>query len=273
MISVVLMLILAFIFLYFTNISIGIFNWFGDLTYNLLTPVLNFINNLYSGIINFFQTLFSINDVNQEINKLRERNLILERQIMYLQYIDRENTRLRELLDFKEQVDYQMIGADVTANSPSVWEKTITINKGKNDGITERMPVITYNGYLVGRIDYAGSNSSQVRLITDNQFVVGGIVSRSESREIGLVRGSGRSDKLSIMDNIAWNADIESGDIIYTSGLSNNFPSGIKIGEVQAVDADNYGLSQKAEVLLFINTVTIEEVMIITNFKNNEAGE
>jgi rod shape-determining protein MreC len=270
---VVLLLILAFIFLYFTNINIGIFNWFGDLIYNFLTPILNSINNLYSGIFNFFHTLFSINEINQEINELREQNLILERQIMYLQYIDRENTRLRDLLDFKEQVDYEMIGADVTANSPSVWEKTITINKGKNDGITERMPVITYNGYLVGRIDYAGSNSSQVRLITDNQFVVGGIVSRSDSREIGLVRGSGRSDKLSKMDNIAWNADIEGGDIIYTSGLSNNFPSGIKIGEVQSVDADNYGLSQKAEVLLFINTVTIEEVMVITNFKNAEDGE
>jgi rod shape-determining protein MreC len=103
--------------------------------------------------------------------------------------------------------------------------------------------------------------------------VVGGIISRSDSREIGLVRGSGRRDKLSTMDNIAWNADIESGDIIYTSGLSNNFPSGIKIGEVQSVDADNYGLSQKAEVMLFINTVTIEEVMVITNFDNTETAE
>ncbi len=265
--AIVLVLILAFISLYFTNINIGILNWFGDLIYNFLTPFLNFINNLYSGIFHFFHTLFSINEVNQEIAELKEQNQILERQIMYLQYINRENMRLRELLDFKEQVNYEMVGADVTANSPSVWEQTITINKGKNDGIAERMPVITYNGYLVGRIDYAGSNSSQVRLITENQFVVGGIVSRSDSREIGLVRGSGRSDKLSIMDNIAWNADIESGDIIYTSGLSDNFPSGIKIGEVQSVDVDNYGLSQKAEVMLFINRVTIEELMVITNFK------
>jgi rod shape-determining protein MreC len=271
--TIVLLLILAFIFLYLSNINIAIFNWFGDVIYNFLTPILNASNNIFNVIFDFFHTLFSINEINQEITELREQNLILERQIMYLQYLDRENTRLRELLDFKEKVEHEMVGAEVIANSPSVWEKTITINKGQSDGLAERMPVITYNGYLVGRIDYAGSNSSQVRLINDNQFVVGGIISRSDSREIGLVRGSGRRDKLSTMDNIAWNADIESGDIIYTSGLSNNFPSGIKIGEVQSVDADNYGLSQKAEVMLFINTVTIEEVMVITNFDNTETAE
>ncbi|MFW6001078.1 MAG: rod shape-determining protein MreC [Halanaerobium sp.] len=272
-ITIVLLFILAFIFLYLTDINIAIFDWLGDLIYNFLTPIFNISNNIYNVIYDFFHTLFSINEIKQEITELREQNLILERQVMYLQYIDKENTRLRELLDFKEKVDHEMVGAEVTANSPSVWEKTITINKGKNDGLAERMPVITYNGYLVGRIDYAGRNSSQVRLINDKQFVVGGIISRSDSREIGLVRGPGRRDKHSVMDNIAWNADIESGDVVYTSGLSNNFPSGIKIGEVQSVDADNYGLSQKAEVMLFINTVTIEEVMVITNFKNTETAE
>lgn len=267
--ALLLIIVSAFIFIYINDIEITLLNWFGDILYNLLSPVLNLLHNIYSGIFNFFGTLFSINDVNSEIKQLRQENMVLERQIMFLQYISRENQRLRELLDFEERVDYEMLGAEVTANSPSVWEKVITINKGRSDGVQERMPVISYDGYLVGRVEYAGSNSSQVRMIIDNQFVVGGIVSRSNSREIGLVRGSGRSDQFSIMDNIAWDADIESGDIIYTSGLSNNFPSGLKIGEVQSVEADNYGLSQKAEVKLFMNTVTLEEVMVITNFKTN----
>jgi len=267
--ALLLIIVSAFIFIYINDIEVPFLNWFGDIIYNLLSPVLNLFHNIYSGVFNFFDTLFSINDVNSEIKQLRKENMVLERQIMFLQYISRENQRLRELLDFKERVDYEMLGAEVTANSPSVWEKVITINKGRSDGVKERMPVISYNGYLVGRIEYAGSNSSQVRMIIDNQFVVGGIVSRSNSREIGLVRGSGRSDKFSIMDNIAWDADIESGDIIYTSGLSNNFPSGLKIGEVQSVEADNYGLSQKAEVKLFMNTLTLEEVMVITNFETN----
>jgi len=262
----VLIIISALIFIYIGDIEIGLLNWFGDIIYNTISPFLNLLNDIYSGIFDFFNTLFSINEVNQELKELRQKNSTLERQIMFLQYIGRENTRLRRLLDFQEKVDYEMLGAEVTANSPSIWEKVITINRGKSDGIKERMPVITYDGYLVGRIEYAGSSSSQVRLMIDNKFVVGGVVARSNSREIGLVKGSGRIDRLSTMDNIAWDADIEKGDIIYSSGLSNNFPAGLKIGEVISVDADNYGLSQKAKVELFMNTVTLEEVMVITNF-------
>ena len=35
-----------------------------------------------------------------------------------------------------------MVGAEVIANSPSIWEKVITINRGSKDGLEKRMPVI-----------------------------------------------------------------------------------------------------------------------------------
>ncbi|ADQ14559.1 rod shape-determining protein MreC [Halanaerobium hydrogeniformans] len=264
--ALLLILVLTFLFVFINDIEIGFLNWFGDIIYNLLTPILNLMNNIISRIQGFFNTLFSINEIQEEISNLRQQNQVLERQIMFLSNYDRENKRLRELLDFQERVEYEMIGAEVTANSPSVFEQIITINRGRRDGLEERMPVITYNGFLVGRIDYVGSSSAQVRLITDNQFVVGGVVARSDSRQIGLVRGSGRRDQNNTMDNIAWDADVEIGDVILTSGLSNNFPEGLKIGQIKSIETDNYGLSQKAEVELDIQSVTIEEVMVIKNF-------
>ena len=266
----VVIIILFAAFIYINDINIPFLNWLSDLIYNLLTPIINLVHNIINTIKNFFITLFSIDEVHQEIEELRKRNSVLERQILFLENINRENKRLRELLDFEEKVDHQMRGAEVIANSPSPWEKTITINKGSQDGIENRMPVVTYNGYLVGRVESTGAGYSQVRLITDQDFVVGGIVARTDSREIGLVRGSGREEENSIMDNIAWDADIQQSDIILTSGLSNNFPSGLKIGEVISVENDNYGLSQKAEINLYINNITLEEVLVITNFNSDE---
>ncbi|RAK09364.1 rod shape-determining protein MreC [Halanaerobium saccharolyticum] len=265
--AIVLLLVLIIGFIYFIDINIPFVNWLSDLIYNTITPILNIIQHLVENIKNFFTTLFSIDDINQEIEDLRQENSVLERQILFLENINRENKRLRELLNFKEKVDYQMLGAEVIANSPSIWEKVITINRGSQNGLAERMPVITYQGYLVGRIESLGRNSAQVRLIIDQDFVVGGIIARTESREIGLVRGSGRDDQANIMDNIAWDADIKTGDVVLTSGLSNNFPAGLKIGEVVEVETDNYGLSQKAAVNLFINNITLEEVMVIKNFE------
>jgi rod shape-determining protein MreC len=264
--ALVLLLILIIGFIYFSDLNIPFINWLSDLIYNSITPILNVIHHLVEIVTDFFNTLFSIDEINRKIEELRQENSVLKRQILFLENINRENKRLRELLDFKEKVDYQMVGAEVIANSPSVWEKTITINRGSGDGLKERMPVITYRGYLVGRIEELGSSSAQVRLITDQNFVVGGIIARTESREIGLVRGSGREDQPNIMDNIAWDADIQADDIVLTSGLSNNFPVGLKIGKVSEVEVDNYGLSQKAKVNLFINSITLEEVMVIKNF-------
>lgn len=267
---IIIVLILSLSFFYFTNTDLPFFKWISDLIYNIITPVLNLIHHLFQNIKNFFVTLFSIDEINQEIEVLRQKNSVLERQILFLENIDRENERLRSLLSFKEKVNYKMQGAEVIANSPSIWEKTITIDRGSKDGLKTRMPVITYQGDLVGRIDKLGTNSAQVRLITDHDFVVGGIIARADSREIGLVKGSGRNDKPNVMDNIAWNADLEIGDIILTSGLSNNFPPGLKIGRVIKIETDNYGLSQKANINLYISNITLEEVMVIQNFSNQK---
>ena len=269
----IVFIILSFSFLYFSGVNLTFFNWLSDIIYNTITPILNLLHHLVENVEDFFTTLFSIDEVNQEIKELRQQNSVLKRQILFLENINRENKRLRELLDFKEKVNYKMIGAEVIANSPSIWEKTITINRGSQDGLEKRMPVITYQGFLVGRVENVGSSSAQVRLITDQNFVVGGIIARTDSREIGLLTGSGRADHPNIMDNIAWDADIQTDDVILTSGLSNNFPPGLKIGEVGKVETDNYGLSQKAKINLYMANITLEEVMVIKNFDVDKSEE
>lgn len=264
---ILIIVVLFFGFLYFSGIELPIFEWLSDFSYNLLTPFLNLINKVTTAVKDFFITLFSIDEINQKLTDLEQENSVLKRQILFLENIQKENKRLRQILNFNEKEKFEVVGAEVTANSPSVWEKIITINKGSKDGLKEKMPVITYDGYLVGRIEKIGINSAQVRLIYDKNFVVGGIIARTDSREIGLVRGSGQANKENLMDNISWDADLEINDLILSSGLSNNFPAGLKIGRITEIEEDNYGLSQKAELSLFINEITIEEVAIITNFE------
>ena len=253
-------------FLFLNDIEISFLNWISSRIFNLLTPILNIINRIYDQVTGYFSALFSINDLIEENRRLNKEIASIDRQKMIIQSVVRENTRLRSLLSFKEANDFKVLGAEVIGNSSTNWEKKIIINRGAEDGIKNRMPVITYNGFLVGKIDYVGSNSSHVMLINDSEFVVGGIISRENSRAIGLVRGSGSGQEENIMDNIGWNEDIAAGATVVTSGLSNNYPTGLKIAEITEVKADNYGVSQKAELQLFADTVTIEEVLVITEF-------
>src|SRR6056297_3908343 len=252
--------------LYFFNINISYFQYIESGIYNLISPIIEFFSGIYYETVSYWHGLLNVDEV-MEKNKRLERELAsLKLQNLMLKGFQRENERLRKLLSFKKHVSFETLGSTVIGFSPSLWENKLIINRGSNDGVRKKMPVISYNGALVGRIDYVGSSSSHVSLIYDPEFIVGGIVQRSESRAIGMVNGKLNNEEVNIMDKISWSADIKKGDIIVTSGFSNNYPKGLPIGRVESVFSDNYGLSQGAEIKLFSSINTIEEVLIITNF-------
>jgi rod shape-determining protein MreC len=270
-ILIVFILIIGIGVIYFADINIPFLAWIERGFFNLLSPVIESFSGFCHSFEKYLDGVTRVNELIRENESLRKEILELERQKNLMTMLSNENYRLRELLNFKEFVPYQVIGASVVGHSPDNREDKVLINRGSRDGIKIRMPVISYNGSLVGRIDYVGAFSSQVLLLNNPEFVVGGIVQRSDSRVIGLVRGRLNDRQINVMENISWNTareegDIKTGDIIVTSGLSNSFPRGLPIGEVINVEKDNYGLSQKAEIELFMSLKTVEEVLVITKY-------
>jgi len=266
LIAVILILVITVASLYFFNINISYFQYIEKGIYNLLSPVINYFTYIYDSTVSYWVGVLNVDEVMERNKKLEKEVSYLKIENMILKSYQRENERLRELLSFKEHVPFDTLGASVIGFSPSLWENKIIINRGSNDGIRKKMPVISYNGSLVGKVDYVGSSTSQVSLIYDPEFTVGGIVQRNDSRTIGIVKGQLNNDKINIMDKISWDSNIKEDDIVITSGFSNNYPKGLPIGKVVSVSPDNYGLSQKAELELFSSIKTTEEVLIITNF-------
>lgn len=252
--------------LYFFNINISYFQYIENGIYNLISPVIEFFSGLYHNTVSYWKSLLTVDEV-MEKNKMLEREIAsLKLENLMLEGFQRENERLRRLLSFKEHVPFETIGATVIGFSPSLWENKLIINRGSDDGIRKKMPVISYNGALAGRVDYVGSSSAQITLIYDPEFMVGGLVQRNDSRTIGIIKGQLNDNNINTMDKISWDADIKKGDIIVTSGFSNNYPKGLPVGEVLEINSDNYGLSQSAKIKLYSSINTIEEVLVITDF-------
>mgnify|MGYP006271803965 CR=1 FL=1 len=202
----------------------------------------------------------------KENNKrLKKRVEELNYRLSKLEKIKNENQRLRKLLDFKERVPYQAVGASVVSHSADNWSQVVTINRGQQSGIEAKMAVIAERGYLIGVVKRVTQYTAQVLLLTDQEFVTGGLVSRTSSRDLGVIRGRRSSNKL-LMNNLSWDADIKVKDIIVTSGLSGNLPKGLPIGEVISVSPDNYGLTQEAKIDPFLSLERLEEVLVITDF-------
>jgi len=271
-VALVLIIIIAVLgIINFTGLDIPFLSWIKNGVYNLLTPVIEYTTGFYNSVQNYWNGIMNIDHLIAENSRLSKEISSYEIESQLSEKYKNENMRLRELLSFKKRLSFNSIGSRVIAYTSTHWDDRIIIDRGSKDGLKERMPVITYNGALVGRIEYVGAYSSQVLLCNNLEFVVGGIVSRPASRAIGLVKGQLNEPRINTMGNISWNkssdeGDIKVGDTIVTSGLSNSYPKGLPIGEVITVENDNYGLSQKAEVKLFMNLNTIEEVLIITEF-------
>lgn len=61
------------------------------------------------------------------------------------------NARLRKLLDFKESFDLPTVTSRIIGKDPSLWFRSIIIDRGLSDGVDKGMPVVTGEG-IVGQV-------------------------------------------------------------------------------------------------------------------------
>ena len=245
-----------------------IFTWLENGIYNIMAPFFNILESTGNYLNGIYQSFYQSRELLEENQRLRQE---LSEQVIInisLNEVVRENQRMREIynLDSAYVENLELLGTRVTGQAPSSWEQRIMINKGSNQGVEERLPVISFNGYLIGRIINTGVSSSQIMMVNDPDFSVGARVSRETSRASGVVRGQpGETDRL-IMERIDWDADIKEGDLIITSGISDQYPRGLQIGQVLEVFSDNFGLSKSAYIDYNLGNQDLEELLIILEY-------
>ena len=83
-------------------------------------------------------------------------------------HLEEEIEQLRDALDLNQTLTgYDVVNATVITRNKGYWYQTLTIDKGKNDGLKENMVAITKNG-LIGKIEKVTNFSSEIKLITAN---------------------------------------------------------------------------------------------------------
>ncbi len=268
-------IIIIFLLVIFTTLAVNvleldfyIFTWLENGVYNVLSPFFNILDSTGNYLSGIYQSFFQSRELLEE-NKRLERELSEQVIInISLNETAKENRRMRELYNLDSALieNLEFLGGRVTGKAPSSWEQRIMLNQGSNQGVEERLPVLSFNGYLAGKIINTGVNSSQVMMINDPDFSVGARVSRESSRASGVVRGKPGETGHLIMERIDWDADIRQGDLIITSGISDQYPRGLPIGKVTEVFSDNFGLSQSAHIEFSLGSQNLEELLIILEF-------
>ncbi|QAT17250.1 rod shape-determining protein MreC [Candidatus Velamenicoccus archaeovorus] len=196
--------------------------------------------------------------------KLVRENGGLKKALLESEELRKENTRLRDLLDLRQKLDYETTPASVIGRDFGVFRSYLVLDKGRAAGVKTYAPVITAAG-LVGKVLETGQFSCKVILLNDPDLSVPAKDARSG--EQGLVSGSldGKC-KLRFLDV---NSDVVEGDLIVTSGLNMTYPAGIPIGRVKMVGMESSGLSKFAVIEPVLNLSCLDEVLIVTSFKHD----
>ncbi len=170
----------------------------------------------------------------QENQELHLQLVAAQAQIQRLAEQAGEAGRLRALLDFKNQMTFQTVAAEVIASSPGANSNAIFIDKGADSGFTSDLAVITPEG-VVGKIVAIFPHSAQVLLITDSSSGVG--VTLAQSRVQGILKGG--SNNFCDLNYIMNEEVVSPGEAVITSGLDQVYPRGLPVGAVVNVGDGN----------------------------------
>ena len=163
--------------------------------------------------------------------------------------------------------DYPKTGARVISGSTGNWFSTFIIDKGSNDGMKVGMNVLAGGG-LVGRITEVGANWSRVLSIIDDTSNVSCMVLTTNDHL--MVSGSlaNMENGYITFDQLSENAkDVEVGDKIVTSNISDVYLPGIPVGNISYMEKDSNHLSVSGYITPSVNFDHISEVLIITKLK------
>ncbi|HHV62808.1 MAG TPA: rod shape-determining protein MreC [Firmicutes bacterium] len=226
-----------------------------------LSPVISFVAESTRGCRDAIGALLHAGSLRAENEELRMELARLQAEILQLKEYQRENERLRKLLDFDAQAPYKMMAARVIGRDPANWLSVLIINKGKKNGIQRNMAVVTFEG-LVGRIISVTNTTATVLLITDPKSAVGGVLDRS--RDLVLVEGQTMDPGLLSVKALTSDVDIRVGDSVISSGYGGIFPKGIMIGRISSISEGKYRVSKRAVAEPAVDFARLEEVLVIT---------
>jgi rod shape-determining protein MreC len=167
----------------------------------------------------------------QANDRLRRDALDASIRLQRLAALERENARLRAMLDSSERVAERMLIAEILAVDINPYRRRFSLNRGLVDGVYVGQPLLDAKG-VVGQIVRAGPLTSEAVLITDADHAVPVAVVRNGLRTIAVGTGDSGQLRLPYLTNAA---DIQPGDLLVSSGLGGVFPAGYPVGSVREV--------------------------------------
>lgn len=165
--------------------------------------------------------------------------------------------------------DFIYIPAGISKISSNTQHNYIILDKGRADGVEENFGIITAKG-VVGIVESVSENYCYALSFQNHQITVSARLRKDGP--VGPIRWNGINADKAVLREIPHHIQHSLGDTVYTSGISDKFPSDIPIGTVAGSKLVN-GSTFDIDVTLFEDLGSLRYAIIVGNIGNDEIRE
>lgn len=191
---------------------------------------------------------------------LRKQNVQLLDDLSRLRAVEQENKRLRAMLNFSRKNELSLYPVRIVAKEINQINNSLTVDAGTGSGIKTNMPMVSAEG-LIGKVILTAPGYSQVMPFFNTLFRVSAKLQSSNAH--GIVSWNGKSIRELQLNYVPQTVDVDTGEVVVTSGQSNQFPPDIPIGKVIRIEPLQGKETQRIYIRPYVSLHEIAEGFII----------
>ena len=260
--GIVITIILLIILVFISNLKLNKLSYIENIFSNIIMPIqsgITYLKNKIAGNDNYFATIERLQEENE---KLKQKNVQLEEKLRELEIIQAENLTLKEYVNLAEQYQsYKTVPAYIINKDTSNYSSIFVINVGENNGVKENMIVIAAEG-LVGHVISVTADTAKVQTLIDSSNIVSATLENSKDNVI--CRGMLEKNNLKAT-YISIDTVLTEGEKLYTSGMGGIYPKGIYIGEIEKINETKNITDRSFITKTAVDFKNLETVLVITN--------
>src|SRR3984957_10137970 len=119
---------------------------------SLFLPLFGLANTAQQLPADLADSTMSRRELLKQIDNLRRENQQLKIQSLQANETVRENDQLRSAISWQKQTPWKLKLANVVMRDPANWWRTVQIDLGSRNGLAVNLPILSPEGFLIGRI-------------------------------------------------------------------------------------------------------------------------
>lgn len=191
---------------------------------------------------------------------LRKQNVLLLDELSRLRGAEQRNEELRKLLQFSSESNLSLYPVQIVGKELNQVTNSLTIDAGQEDEIAKGMPMVSADG-LVGKVILTANGYSQIMPFFSTLFRVSAKLQQSNG--YGIVSWDGESITELQLNYVPQTTNVDTGEVVVTSGYSNQFPPDIPIGKVIRTEPQEGKETQRVYIEPFVKLFEIAEGFVV----------